>query len=196
MWPWGHFAVAYLSYVAIVRMRGGEQRLWPLVAVAFGSQLPDLVDKPLAWTFAVLPSGRSLMHSLFAALVVVAVAYWVARRIQREEIAVALGVGTVSHSLSDLGPDVVFGLLQGQWAQLEWTTYLLWPLLSVPPYPSDNSFLEHFLAFTLDPYVLFQFGLFVVAVVVWLRSGAPGFGTVRRGVRDFLDDSHPNAPPE
>ena len=111
MWPWGHFAVAYLSYVAIVRMRGGEQRLWPLVAVAFGSQLPDLVDKPLAWTFAVLPSGRSLMHSLFAALVVVAVAYWVARRIQREEIAVALGVGTVSHSLSDLGPDVVFGLL-------------------------------------------------------------------------------------
>lgn len=173
MWPWGHLAVAYLSYVGIVRLRGHRQRLLPLVAVVVGSQLPDLVDKPFAWTFAMLPSGRSLMHSLFTALVVVMVTYWVSRRFQREDIATALGVGMVSHSLVDLGPGVVIGLLQGQWGQLQWTTYLLWPLLATPSYPNDHSFMQHFLAFTLDPYVVFQFGLFAVAVVVWLRSDAP-----------------------
>ncbi|WP_246988343.1 metal-dependent hydrolase [Halorientalis marina] len=187
MWPWGHLAVAYLSYVAIVRLRGDEQRWWPLISVVLGSQLPDLVDKPLAWTFAVLPSGRSLMHSLFTALAVVAVTYWITRRIQREEVAVTLGVGIVSHNLVDLGPDVVIGLLQGQWGQIQWTTYLLWPLLAAPPYSNDSSFAQHFLAFTLDPYVSFQFGLFVVAIVVWVKSGTLGIGAVQRSVRDRLD---------
>ncbi|QLH76864.1 metal-dependent hydrolase [Halosimplex rubrum] len=183
MWPWGHLAVAYLSYVAIVRLRGHRQRLWPLVAVAVGSQLPDLVDKPLAWTFAVLPSGRTLMHSFFAALVMVTVTYWVSRRIQRQEVTVGLGVGMVSHSLVDLGPGVVFGLLQGQWDQLQWTTYLLWPLLAAPPYPNDSSFMEHLTTFTLNSYLIFQFGLLVVAVVVWLRSDTLGLKTIRRSIR-------------
>lgn len=192
MWPWGHLAVAYLAYVAIVRLRGGEQRVWALVAVAVGSQLPDLVDKPLAWTFAVLPSGRSLMHSLVTAVVVVTVTYWVIQYVQREGIAVGLGIGMVSHNVVDLGPSVVVGLLQGQWGQLRWTTYLLWPLLAAPPYPHDSSFLQHFAAFTLDPYVGFQFGLFAVAVVVWLQSDTPPLGTIQRSVREWLDREQPD----
>lgn len=94
MWPWGHAAVAYLTYVALVRLRGHEQRLWPL--------------------------------------------------------------------------------------------------LPAPPYPNDSSFVQHFLAFTLDPYVLFQFALFAVAVAVWLRSGAPGFGTGHRSVRKWLQQYSPD----
>lgn len=194
MWPWGHVAVAYLTYVAILWLRGREQRLWPLIGLAVGSQLPDLVDKPLAWTFAVLPSGRSLMHSLLTAIVLIAVLYWFTRRIDRGAVAGAVGVGTVSHSLVDLGPDVVVGLAQGQWEQLQWTTYLVWPLLPAPPYPNDSSFAQHFLAFTLDPYVLVQFALFGMAVLVWVGSGAPGFGTVRCRLRTFLDRYQSNAP--
>jgi hypothetical protein len=171
MWPWGHLAVGYLCYVVSLRVRGtGERTLTALAAVAVGTQFPDLVDKPLAWTFAILPSGRSLAHSLITATLVLGVLYWVAkRRGSGEEETVAFGVGYVSHSLADLGPDVVFGLLRGDWSQLEWTTYLLWPLLPSPPYPRDDSFLEHFADFTLSPYVLFQFVLLglVVGVGVW-----------------------------
>lgn len=184
MWPWGHVAVAYLLYVAVIRFRGHKQQLWPLVAVTVGSQLPDLVDKPLAWTFAVLPSGRSLMHSLFTVAAVVAVIYWVSQYVQREGVAAGLSVGIVSHSLIDIGPDVMIGLLQGQWGQLQWTTYLVWPLLGAPPYPNDSSFIEHLSAFTVDPYVLFQFGLFALAVTVLLKSKPPIFGTVLRNFRD------------
>ena len=40
-----------------------------MLALAIGTQLPDLIDKPLTYQFAVLPSGRSLGHSLFFAAV-------------------------------------------------------------------------------------------------------------------------------
>ena len=187
MWPWGHLAVAYLCYIAVVRLRGkGEQTLPILVAVALGSQFPDLVDKPLAWSFTLLPSGRSFAHSLLTAALVLGIVYWLARRHQRDEVAVAFGISYLSHSLVDLGPEVVVGLLQGDLSYLQWTTYLLWPLLPAPPYPSDSSFLEHFLAFNFDPYVLTQFGLFGVALAVWLATGAPGVVALRQGVRKLL----------
>lgn len=168
MWPWGHLAVGYLCYVAFVRLRGkGRQTPLALFAVGVGSQFPDIVDKPLAWSFAVLPSGRSLAHSLITASVIIGVAYLIGRRLGREEPAVAFGVGYLSHSLSDLGPDVILGLLRGDAEQLRWTTYLVWPLLPSPPYPHDGSFIEHLVAFDFGPYVIVQFALVGVALLVW-----------------------------
>ena len=189
MWPWGHLAVAYLCYVIAIELRSeGEQTLLTLFAVAFGSQFPDLVDKPLAWSLPILPSGRSFAHSLLTATLVIWGVYWVAQRHQRGEAAIAFGIGYLSHSLVDLGPEVVVGLLQGDLSQLQWTTYLLWPLLPAPPYPSDDSFLEHLLAFDFDPYVLVQFGLVGVALAVWLATGAPGVVELRQGLRIRLHD--------
>ncbi|SFG72478.1 LexA-binding, inner membrane-associated putative hydrolase [Halopelagius inordinatus] len=171
MWPWGHLAVGYLCYTALVRLRGeGRQTSLALLAVGLGSQFPDLVDKPLAWSFAVLPSGRSLAHSLITASVIIGVAYWVGRRRGREEAAVAFGVGYVSHCLADLGPNVIFGLLRGDVEQLRWTTYLVWPLLPSPPYPNDSSFIEHLAAFEFSSYILVQFAFVGVAFLVWLLS--------------------------
>jgi hypothetical protein len=178
MWPWGHLAVAYLSYVIVVRLRGENQQYLPLVAVIIGSQLPDIVDKPLAWSFEILPAGRSLMHSLITVLLVVTVVYWVSQRFQRENIAIGLGIGMVSHILVDPDPSVVIGLLQGQWSQSQWMMYLLWPLLPVPPYPSDLSFIQVFLSFRLNPFEIFEFILFAVAVIVWIRSDTPGYKTI------------------
>ncbi|PSP54560.1 metal-dependent hydrolase [Halobacteriales archaeon QS_1_67_19] len=188
MWPWGHLAVGYLAYVAALHVRGrGEQTLWTLVAVAFGTQFPDLIDKPLAWSLTVLPSGRSLAHSLITATVVIWLAYLIAERVDSTEVAVAFGIGYVSHSLADLGPEVVIGLLQGDLGQLKWTTYLLWPVLPSPPYPQDHSFMEHFAALALEPYVTAQFVLFGIAIAVWIRSGTPGLTTVRRNFRSVID---------
>lgn len=187
MWPWGHLAVGYLCYVAVLRYCDrGAQTLITLLAVAIGSQFPDLIDKPLAWSVAVLPSGRSLAHSLLTATLILGLAYRLSQRVRREEAAVAFGIGYISHSLADLGPIVVGGLLQGDLEQLQWTTYLLWPVLPSPPYPSDHSFIEHFRAFTLEPYVLAQFGLFGLAIGVWVASGTPGVAAARQGLQDYL----------
>ncbi|WP_137284576.1 metal-dependent hydrolase [Halorussus salinisoli] len=187
MWPWGHLAVGYLCYVALLEVRdAGKQTLLTLFAVGFGSQFPDLIDKPLAWSMAVLPSGRSFAHSLITATLIIGIAYQIGRRLRREEAAIAFGVGYLSHSLVDLGPTVVFGLLKGDVSQMEWTTYLLWPLLPSPPYPNDSSFYEHFVELTLDPYMVAQFVLLGVAIAVWIATGMPGVTEVRQGVRNRL----------
>jgi hypothetical protein len=187
MWPWGHLAVGYLSYVAVLHLRDeGELTLFTLLAVAFGTQFPDLIDKPLAWSVAVLPSGRSFAHSLITATVIIWIAYTICQRLNRAEVAVAFGLGYISHSLVDLGPTVVDGVLRGDLSQLQWTTYLLWPLLSSPPYPHDNSFYEHFAAFVLEPYMVAQFVIFGVAIAVWVATGTPGTTEVRQSVRNRL----------
>jgi hypothetical protein len=192
MWPWGHLAVGYLCYVAVIQVRDdGEQTFATLAAVVVGSQLPDLVDKPLAWTFSILPSGRSLAHSLLVAVIVIAGTYWFAKQREREEAAIAFGVAYVSHSLADLGPNAIKGLAHGNWSQLEWTTYLLWPVFAPPPYPSDDSFVQHLIDLALTPYMAFQLVLFAFAVVVWVGSGAPGFVAVRRDIQSRVRRQKP-----
>jgi hypothetical protein len=65
MLPLGHLSVAYLCYVgyAAVQSRRLPTR-WTLLPVALGSQFPDVIDKPLSY-WALIPSGRSLAHSVF-----------------------------------------------------------------------------------------------------------------------------------
>ena len=60
MWPWGHLALGYLLHSPLARARFGRpptDRATLLLVI--GTQLPDLVDKPLAWWLGVLPAGRS-----------------------------------------------------------------------------------------------------------------------------------------
>jgi hypothetical protein len=143
MWPWGHAAVGYLVY-AVVRRAGGEE--WPpddatAIALAVGTQLPDLVDKPLAWSFGVLPSGRSLAHSLLVGGLLVAVVVALARRYGRHERAGAFAVGYYAHLFGDaLGPLTSL--------DVEFLTFLAWPVLAPPPYENDSSFAEHLAALT------------------------------------------------
>lgn len=42
------------------------------VVPLYATQLPDLIDKPLAWSVGILPTGRSLAHSLLTASLVLA----------------------------------------------------------------------------------------------------------------------------
>lgn len=192
MWPWGHLAVAYLVYLALIRF---TTKLVPtsaaLPAVIFGSQFPDLVDKPLAWTFGILPSGRSLAHSLLTAAVVLSLLYWLASRADREDhsdsgtslnrrnVVRAFGLGWITHSLSDLEPGPVVGLLTGDLSQLKWFTYLIWPLLPPPPYERDESFLEHILALEPTGYVLVQILLIGVVFILWVMSDTRSATRVR-----------------
>jgi hypothetical protein len=171
MWPWGHVAVGFLLYVAYRRYRDGTPPTGPAtIAVVFGTQLPDLVDKPLAWTVAVLPTGRSLAHSWLVAGVVLAVAWW-ALSGPRRALVVPLAVGWLSHGLADAAYSIVTG-------EFAYVAFLAWPLASTPPYDTEPSFVAHLLAFSLDPSMVVQTLLFVLAVVVWYRDGQPGVQTV------------------
>lgn len=169
MWPWGHLAVAYLLYTASTTYRFDRSpRAWPALALAVGSQFPDLIDKPFAWTFGILPGGRTLSHSvLFAALLVPTVAA-IAIRYDRREIGTAFIVGHLSHLLTDVPPSVFTGTFAG-------TEYLLWPFVEQPPEEPVSGLLDAILHYyAMGPYEVFQLGLFVLVGIVWYRDGAPG----------------------
>ncbi|SER61652.1 metal-dependent hydrolase [Natrinema salaciae] len=173
MWPWGHFAVAYLLYTAVTHRRFGRPpRAVPAIALAIGSQTPDLIDKPLAWNVGLLPGGRTLTHTLFAAALVVPAVLLVADRLEARTVGVGFLVGYCSHLLADVPPTVLSGEFAG-------AAYLLWPVLEQPPEEPVAGILDAFLHYyTMGPYQWLQFGLFALAVLAWYRDGAPGPGLV------------------
>lgn len=173
MWPWAHLAVGYLVYTASTHARRGRSPTGlATLAVAGGTQLPDAIDKPLAWTVGVLPSGRSLAHSLLVASLVVAVAFAVARRYDRQSLATAFGAGYLSH----LAADGLQSLVAGEYVYL---SYLGWPVLPPPPYGVEQGFVGHVTSVTFTPYFAFQLALTAVAGVAWWRDARPGLVPLR-----------------
>lgn len=178
MWPWEHLAVGYLCYSALSRVAfdrspgSGEA-----IAVAIGSQLPDLVDKPLAWWLDVLPSGLTLGHSLFAAVPGSVVVFLIAIRARRPAIGVALAVGWLSH----LPGDVLYPIALGGSAR---PGAVLWPLVPASPSPTAGllenvvQYGDRYVAFLLSAdgatYLLFEGALVGATLAVWLFDGAPG----------------------
>jgi membrane-bound metal-dependent hydrolase YbcI (DUF457 family) len=184
VWPWGHLAVGYVLYSVLVRVRldRSPDGVAALI-VAFSTQFPDLVDKPLAWTFGVLTSGRSLAHSLLTATVVIALIAWYARRRDRSELAVAFAVGYLSHLFGDaLGP-----LLDGEYVYL---SSLGWPLLPPPPYTHEGGILAHFQGLTFTAMSVFEIALMVAVFGLWLRDGVPGLAVLRSWLGIGSDPSH------
>ena len=173
MWPWGHLAVAYLLYTVVARRRFGRPpRAWPAVALAVGSQFPDLIDKPLAWNFGVLPGGRTLMHTLFTAAILVPVVLVAADRLEAPAVGLGFVVGYCSHLLADIPPGVLSGEYVG-------AAYLLWPALEQPPESPVAGVLDAFINYyEMGAYEWFQFAIFALAVLVWYRDGMPGLGLV------------------
>ncbi|WP_436907516.1 metal-dependent hydrolase [Halosimplex marinum] len=174
MWPWGHLALAYLAYSLYSRVgRGHRPTAATALVVVFASQFPDLVDKPLAWTLSVLPSGRSLAHSLLVLAPLVALLYSVARvREEGEEpLAVAFGIGAVVHAFGD----ALYSLVALEFRE---AGFMLWP--AVPPleHEVEQSFTAHFALIDASPELYFEFLLVAVAAVVWRADGYPGLATV------------------
>lgn len=172
MWPWGHLAVGYLAYSLVAHLRDRRPPSPPAaVAVALASQLPDLVDKPLAWTFDVIPSGRSLAHSLPIALIVVTVVGIALHRRGHADAGVAFGVGYLTHLFGDALNPALGGDLSG-------LAFLAWPLVPAVEEEPGAGFAFYLAEFALDPAVTVQFVLGLAVVVLWLADGAPGLGAV------------------
>ncbi|WP_380681456.1 metal-dependent hydrolase [Salinigranum sp. GCM10025319] len=131
MFPLGHATFGYLLYVPFAWL--ADYRLpyrLTLASLLVGTQFPDLVDKPLAFV-GVLPSGRALGHSVFFAVGLFVALWFVTRRYDCPHLTVPFGFGHVSHVVGDL----LLPLVAGQRGDF---TFLLYPVLPAPEYPSDG----------------------------------------------------------
>lgn len=143
MLPLGHLSVAYLCYVgyAAVQSRRLPSR-WALLSVALGSQFPDVIDKPLAY-WALIPSGRSLAHSVFSFVIISLIMWRVAQSLHgrwpadtwqdrlRVTTPSAFTIGYASHLLGD---SYTFLLTGDLWP----ARFLLYPIYVVS-YPVDTA---------------------------------------------------------
>jgi hypothetical protein len=184
MWPWEHLAFGYL-WLSLGTHVWGDRRPSDeaVVALAVGTQFPDLVDKPLAWWLGVLPSGVSLGHSILIALPAVGLLVWITKRRGQGAVGWAFGVGYLSH----IAADGVFSLaIDGDISP----GYMLWPLLSRPG--KDTTFFvtvgelwATFVRFLGSPRGRLYLGvelLFLAGVLVlWVSDGTPGVRWLRGG---------------
>ncbi|WP_262180182.1 metal-dependent hydrolase [Haloarcula laminariae] len=181
MWPWGHAAVAYLLCSLWLRSRYGRvPTAGVVVPLAVGSQFPDLVDKPLAWTFGVLPSGRAGAHSLLVAVPLLAVLWWRFDGPAGRRAWAGFALGYLVHLVTD----GVYALIAGEFAGL---AYLFWPVLSLPAYDESMGILAHFLAAEPTPELLAELILFAAATLLWAVDGAPGLRAVGRWCKRRAD---------
>jgi hypothetical protein len=186
MMPWGHAAFGYVLYSLGHRLvtRKPPAGLGVVLALLFGTQLPDLVDKTLSWGLHLFPQGYSVAHSILVAAPVGLLVLGISNSRNRSDIGVAFIVGYWSHLLGD-------AILAVPKSGVTPSDRLLWPIVTLPPYESDPSLIgrlnqvfseffdemltpEHFifLAIYSIPYLL--------AFLLWLVDGAPGIPRVRQ----------------
>ena len=183
MWPWEHLAFGYVLYSGYTRLRHGhppEQR--PVLALAAATQFADVLDKPLAWTFDVLPTARSLGHSIFFAAAVVGVVALVGRRLGTPGYVPAVAIGYASHLLGD----VLYGFVRRGEINVR---YLLWPLVRLDPRGTPGLFdrtadlLVEFQGFLASPvgrtYLAAELVLVLAVFVLWAADGWPGARILR-----------------
>jgi hypothetical protein len=183
MFPWEHLAFGYLLYSGLVRLAtGGPPRDAAVLWLAVGTQFPDLVDKPLAWSFDVLTSGV-LVHAIPVAVPAVVVLLVVARATGRTRVAAGFAVGWLSH----IAADVLYPLMLGNSPAFG---VFLWPFVTRPA-GIDRTFtenlvrylgryLDHLTAAEAATFLAAELALLGGALVVWHWDGRPGAAPVRR----------------
>jgi glycosyltransferase involved in cell wall biosynthesis len=164
-----HAALGYLLYVVYLRLRARERPTGRnVIAVALGTQTPDLIDKPLAWYLHVLEYGRSLAHSVITGgLILLAVVVYLRHRGHRR-LATAFAIGYLSHLVGDSYTFVLNGTYEN-------LAFLVWPLLAIPNADTEVEGLFAHLA-RLDASVVYSDGVLLAggAFALWLLQGAPG----------------------
>lgn len=180
MWPWAHLAVGYLLYTALVWYRGHRVPTdLSALALALGTQAPDLIDKPLAWYLPILPGGRSLAHSLFAVAVVLTGTVAVRRYRARAGPWVAFAVGYATHPLADAVDPIYFDAYED-------LSFLLWPLTSIPAKETGGGLAAVITRTELTSLFAGQILLTALALSVWVSQGRPGLAPIRDWLHGHL----------
>ena len=172
MWPIGHVAGAYLCYTLYRWNEDSPPADAPVLILLFGSLFPDFVDKPLAWYVGILPTGRSLGHSLLFVLPLCILVLVLASRWKRPEWGIAFGIGALSHLLLDALPAL--------WRSEANAGFLLYPIVPVEPYADESPSILSLLVDSLyDPYFHLEFVFLGLALIAWSRHGYPGSRKLR-----------------
>jgi hypothetical protein len=169
MWPWEHLAFGYVFVSLVWRLAGWDVDGPVAVWIAVGTQFPDLVDKTLWLAFDVVPTPRTVAHSLLTIAPVSTVAVVAATRANRRGWGLAFALAYATHLATDALPRVLDGYYDG-------VTFLLWPVLSPPD--SRETWLPRFLELLASPEVYFstlsyRTGFLLVALAVWFADGLP-----------------------
>lgn len=183
MWPWEHLAFGYLLYSLSAHLRYRRPPSdGPVLVLALGTQIPDIIDKPLAWGFQVLPHGYSLAHSLLFAVPLLGGVVALLCQFGDGEYGIGLAIGYLSHLLGD----VLYGLFTGGTLSV---SFLFWPLISRPPGTSVGFLLRveelfgDFLSFLATPlgmaYLLLEVVTLLLVLTLWMRDGRPGLDFTR-----------------
>lgn len=187
MWPWGHAAFGYVLLSLGSRLlRGKPPSGTAVFALLVATQLPDLVDKPLAWVFHVFPQGVSVAHSVFVAVPAGFLVVGAAHRRGATEVGAAFTVGWWSHLVGDVGAALLYGFGPGFALKR-----VLWPIATFPPYDDQQLALERVAEYLFELFAtlsttqqlgvfVIYFGPFFVAFVMWLVDGAPGVAELRK----------------
>ena len=129
MLPHEHFLVAALPVVGYFLLRYQRLPSKSTIFVVFvGSQFPDLVDKPLAHTVALLPSGRVFMHSLPFAIPISILVLWYGIVTDRPALSDGFVFAYVIHIFADWQHMLRAGELPPN---------LLWPFMEPLPSPVE-----------------------------------------------------------
>ncbi|WP_411969023.1 metal-dependent hydrolase [Haloferax sp. YSSS75] len=186
MWPWEHLAVGYILVSLWARATNRRLDSRAALAVVLGTQFPDLVDKPLSWSFGVLPSGLSFAHSILVSIPLALAVVLVARRFEMTTVGVAFALGYLSHIPADL---LYSGFFFGNYGALE---SFLWPISYGPEssgvglFDQTWRFFRRSLGYLRRPeawvLVLFELLLLGSALRLWISDGAPGLALLKRSV--------------
>lgn len=99
-----------------------------IFVVFIGSQFPDLVDKPLAHTVVIIPSGRVFMHSLPFAIPISILVLWYGIATDRPELSDGFVFAYLIHIFSDWQHMLRAGELPPN---------LFWPFIEPLPSPVE-----------------------------------------------------------
>lgn len=172
MQPTTHVLIGISVVVAYGLLRYRRLPSWQLLFVAmFASLLPDLVDKPLAWTVGFMPSGRAGLHSLPIAVPIIVAVLVVALNTDRLAHGVAFAWGYLAHIAADFRSVLTLG------PEYYYFPNLFWPLLEANPDRSP-SFGQHVPSITAELAAEF--------VVIGLVVGYILYDFQRRQVRSQL----------
>lgn len=201
MFPWGHIAVGYLCYSLACHLRGHTPSGVPTIALVIGTQFPDLVDKPLSWSFDLLPAGV-FAHTVFVAIPTSILAIVIARRYSRTELGIAFAVGYLSHLVADVVPTLVF---TNDPDPTYW--FLFWPIMARPGVDVSNPivgpgagaglltnaayYFEEYVNSLVDagPRGLVYITLAIIVIALWLYDGHPGTEVLGRAARRVVGRS-------
>lgn len=178
MWPWGHLAVGYVVFSLGLRVIGEDRPgAWATLLLVFATQLPDLIDKPLSWSFEVFPTGYGAAHSLFFAVPAITAVAIATGYTDNHQYGVAFGVGYATHLLTD----VVYAAVIGSAVTVG---RVIWPLGAPNPYAVDRSFLGRFMSYFSEfiaeilrgdatGLLLLYLVLFALVIGLWTADGFP-----------------------